>query len=400
MTDCCQGCKIVRKLITCNADINAADSKGKTALHYAAASSSYTAVQSVQIIIGDNYEKGTSNTSWFGSGLASVAGVAAAIALAPVPLTWSVLLMSTAASFVGLKNGLSLGEKIRINAKDNDGKTALHHAAESLSRTATESVDALLKNGATLNEEDHRGKTALHCAAEVLSANVIKSLVAMGASDRRKDKFGDTPLGRANERVNEKFDSGPDVKIGKLLKAHQIPWLTLDMLPLPKLPSPEAPSYATLEIGLDIAPAHINQLSDVRDAVLDLIQHTHLNGLVEVSMFDVELSLSTKPSTPRCVSLPDRDGVVGLKGTLGGLLGKESGGNFIALTCCHVLRQESDAGPLHATSTLVEVLLGDHVAHCFEQRIKLPWDTNGEIVDWALIEFKDSQISMGKVRVP
>ena len=78
-----------------------------------------------------------------------------------------------------------------VNAKDNDGRTALMFAAE---KGHTEIVQILLKKGADVNAEDEYGGTALMIAAENGHTEIIKLLLEKGADVNAKDWYGKTAL--------------------------------------------------------------------------------------------------------------------------------------------------------------------------------------------------------------
>ena len=72
---------------------------------------------------------------------------------------------------------LLLNNGVKINAKDNEGKTPLQRAAEKGHR---DTVTLLLKNGANINEKDDNGKTLLHRAAENGHIDIILKKAVTG----------------------------------------------------------------------------------------------------------------------------------------------------------------------------------------------------------------------------
>ena len=78
-----------------------------------------------------------------------------------------------------------------INAKDQYGKTSLHHAAMN---NARETVVILLKQGAAINAKDQRDKTPLHYAAQYNTYETAVALLKQGAAVNVKDQKGKTPL--------------------------------------------------------------------------------------------------------------------------------------------------------------------------------------------------------------
>ena len=83
-----------------------------------------------------------------------------------------------------------------VNAKDNNGMTALMHASE-LGRL--EVVQALLAKGADVDAKDDYGRTVLIVAVGSTYAHldVVQALLAKGAAVNEKDKDGRTALSLA-----------------------------------------------------------------------------------------------------------------------------------------------------------------------------------------------------------
>ena len=65
-----------------------------------------------------------------------------------------------------------------LNAKENDGWTALHLAA---CNGKLDCVKALIEAGADLNAKDNDGWTALHLAARYGKLDCVKALIEAGA---------------------------------------------------------------------------------------------------------------------------------------------------------------------------------------------------------------------------
>jgi ankyrin repeat protein len=85
-----------------------------------------------------------------------------------------------------------------IDAEDEDGLTALHHAARESLDTAV--IAILLAHGAQINARDRRGRTPLHLAARHnsrLKLDVTQLLLDHGAEINARDSQGLTPLDRA-----------------------------------------------------------------------------------------------------------------------------------------------------------------------------------------------------------
>ena len=87
-----------------------------------------------------------------------------------------------------------------VNAKDNDGKTALHYASIKSCKEATE---ILILQGADVNLKDNMGLTALHHAALNDNKYIAKILISHGAYINSKDNVGNTALHYAVMKNNE-----------------------------------------------------------------------------------------------------------------------------------------------------------------------------------------------------
>ncbi|MGL4695726.1 ankyrin repeat domain-containing protein [Enterococcus larvae] len=77
-----------------------------------------------------------------------------------------------------------------INARDTYQKTALHHHAVYWKS----SIEALLKNGASVALTDSQGNTPLHIAAGASRTTAVNSLLVYGTPVDVKNKMGQTPL--------------------------------------------------------------------------------------------------------------------------------------------------------------------------------------------------------------
>ncbi|EAY21040.1 ankyrin repeat protein, putative [Trichomonas vaginalis G3] len=89
-----------------------------------------------------------------------------------------------------------LSHGANINEKNEDGKTALHIAAEYNSK---ETAEFLISHGANINEKDNIEQTALHIAAENNSKETLEFLISHGANINEKNKYGQTALHFAAE---------------------------------------------------------------------------------------------------------------------------------------------------------------------------------------------------------
>jgi ankyrin repeat protein len=82
-----------------------------------------------------------------------------------------------------------IAAKSEINAKDNNGRTALSFAAEQGNNSVSEE---LLKNGANINLADNEGKTPLMWACEKGHPKMIQLLLQRKADVQAKDKQNKT----------------------------------------------------------------------------------------------------------------------------------------------------------------------------------------------------------------
>ncbi len=106
-----------------------------------------------------------------------------------------------------------LADGVSIDARDEDGRTALMHAV--LAEDADpEMIGFLTRHGADVNIEDTDQKwTALHFAARDQRAAIVRVLLDTGANVDAQDSFGNTPLWRCV------MNSAPDFEIVKRLLA-------------------------------------------------------------------------------------------------------------------------------------------------------------------------------------
>lgn len=81
--------------------------------------------------------------------------------------------------------------KPRLDARDENGRTPLHHAVE---KDFSVAVSALIKLGADANARDEFGRTPLHEAGRKNRSEIVAILAAGGANANATDKKGHTPL--------------------------------------------------------------------------------------------------------------------------------------------------------------------------------------------------------------
>ncbi|KAM3510890.1 hypothetical protein MY11210_005493 [Beauveria gryllotalpidicola] len=111
----------------------------------------------------------------------------------------------TALSYVAEKGHeaivkLLLEKGANIDAKDNDGRTALSYVAEKGHEAI---VKLLLEKGANIDVKDNDSRTPLSYVAEKGHEAIVKLLLEKGANIDVKDNDGRTPLLRAAEKGHE-----------------------------------------------------------------------------------------------------------------------------------------------------------------------------------------------------
>jgi hypothetical protein len=181
-TAAAQGNKVTtRKLIELEADVNAMDFEGRSALHYAVGDIVYE-------------EPSADGESQYSVNMTAVLALllkhgarteVKSLHLGQTPLLCASINGNTEAIRVLLDHGAD------INASDNEGCTALHFAAESGNH---EAIRELLGLGADITASDIEGWTALHCAAHCGNHEAVKLLVEKGADTFAISHNADTPL--------------------------------------------------------------------------------------------------------------------------------------------------------------------------------------------------------------
>eukprot|EP00966_Prymnesium_polylepis_P317876 7343212-Prymnesium_polylepis.1 len=93
---------------------------------------------------------------------------------------------------------------LEVDARDHDGSTALHAAAEG---GHTEALSILLERGASVDVRANYDDTALHFAAREGHLAVARLLVERGADARATNRFGATALDYARRGKNDEWEA-------------------------------------------------------------------------------------------------------------------------------------------------------------------------------------------------
>ena len=193
---------VVAALIKGGADPNAWDERGSTPLHDAARNNKNPAV------ITEIIKAGADISAWNERGQTPLdlaiakknPDVAAALRTAAKCRDWKAKAIFPASG--GAADCLNLGI-VNPGARDEDGKTLLHHAALRAPPEAgadpkgRNRLAALLEAGFDPNARDKGGRTPLHWAARNNSPAVVAALLEAGADPGARDRKGATPLGWA-----------------------------------------------------------------------------------------------------------------------------------------------------------------------------------------------------------
>ena len=170
--------EIISILINKDANINALDNIGESAMHAAAESGNYRAVDILQT-------KGASvdmPSDYSGNTALHVAAHTG----------WKIIVEKL------INNGYSL------NLKNFKGETPLHYACQSnefgiLDKSAQSAiVEMLIEKGARFCEKDDKGEAPLHKASDSGSPTTIEILIKKGAEVNDVDSNGETPLHKAS----------------------------------------------------------------------------------------------------------------------------------------------------------------------------------------------------------
>ncbi|MBR4682018.1 MAG: ankyrin repeat domain-containing protein [Elusimicrobiaceae bacterium] len=174
--------KVMEKLIAARADVNAANKNGKTVLMYITNTfNDYTSVVTKLLKAGSDINA-TDNKGR--TVLLDFIG----------KLEERKETLSDEAQMFGDENYPNIKEFIdylqtlikagaNVNAKDNNGSTALIYATKAKSGNYEGIVSVLLKAGADVNAKDNDGKTAIKLAQEAGNTKIVELLKAAGAKE-------------------------------------------------------------------------------------------------------------------------------------------------------------------------------------------------------------------------
>ena len=115
---------------------------------------------------------------------------------------------------------------VNINAKSNEGDTALHKAVDNEHK---EVVALLLDKGADINAKDRNGTTALLSAAHEGNKDIVELLIAKGADVNIQNNLGDTALINASKEGSKEvvkllLNAGANVNVQNLQDMTALMW--------------------------------------------------------------------------------------------------------------------------------------------------------------------------------
>jgi hypothetical protein len=154
----------VRSLLARGTDVQVRDTRGRTALMYAAANGDTVTVQALLVNGADVNARDV--------------------------LGWTALMLAAGSGDTATVQAL-LTHKAHVNAKTNSGGTALMHAT---ARGHAAVVQTLLANGAEANAKDKDEQTALLLAVQGGHIAIVQGLLGNGADPQVKNRDGKTAL--------------------------------------------------------------------------------------------------------------------------------------------------------------------------------------------------------------
>jgi ankyrin repeat protein len=108
--------------------------------------------------------------------------------------------------------GFLVSKGAKLEARDNGGETALHHAARHGYADVVEFLAGLLvSKGAKLEVRDNDGETALHHAASHHHADVVEFLISQNFKVNEQNREGETPLYLAIDGLSEDTKNTIDI---------------------------------------------------------------------------------------------------------------------------------------------------------------------------------------------
>ena len=197
----------ITALAEAGADLDARNDWRWSALHFAAAAQSDVAAAST--VLSALIEAGADLQARERNGFTALrmasraSHMAAIVALAEAEHNSFAAVLALAAN--DPDPGALVEAAVNPNARDDRGRTVLHHAIWWRDSHALAALAALVEAGADLNALDGGGDTPLHRAVQQTNAAMIAALVAAGADVEAPDTGGQTALQRAA------FDGQPEM---------------------------------------------------------------------------------------------------------------------------------------------------------------------------------------------
>jgi len=190
--------EVVKSLLAHGANVHITDKMGDTPLHLAAINSAMWRSRVVEILLknGANVEAKNNKHE---TALKLYDHWNMGISTNSIQKAVNLLNASKEANIKAVKDLLK--QDARFEAKDNEGKTALHWAAEN---GFLEIVEALLKKGAKIETKDNNGKTALDWAKSNRHADVIDSLLKKHIVVEKKQSIDLTDLHESTSYSHKK----------------------------------------------------------------------------------------------------------------------------------------------------------------------------------------------------